>query len=93
MFNKYLLIIIAVLFGGCVIFYSLWDNTKAELKSVKEQKTTLEQELKRRDENAQKLAKRIESLNKALRDNSDWAAGFVPMSVSNGLCKPKCSGK
>lgn len=93
MFNKYLLIIIAVLFGGCVIFYSLWDNTKAELKSVKEQKTTLEQELKRRNENAENLAKRIEDLKKALGSNTDWATALVPVSVSTGLCKPKCSCK
>ena len=93
MFNKYLLIIIAVLFGGCVIFYSLWDNTKAELKCVKEQKTTLEQELKRRNENAENLAKRIEDLKKALGSNTDWATALVPVSVSTGLCKPKCSCK
>lgn len=93
MINKYLLIAIAVLFGGCVLFYNLWDSTKTELKSVKQQKITLEQELKRRDENAEKLAKRIETLNKALRSNTDWASDLVPVSVSNGLCKPKCSDK
>ena len=51
MLNKYLLIAIAVLFGGCVLFYNLWDSTKIELNNVKAQKITLEQELKRRDEN------------------------------------------
>lgn len=93
MLNKYLLIAIAVLFSGCVLFYNLWDSTKTELNSVKAQKTILEQEIKRRDENAQNLAKRIETLNKALRSNADWASGLVPVSVSSGLCKPKCSGK
>jgi Skp family chaperone for outer membrane proteins len=91
MINKYLLIAIAILFGGCVLLYNLWDNTKTELKSVKQQKITLEQELKRRDENAQNLAKRIETLKKALDNNSDWASNIVPVSVSSGLCKPKCS--
>ena len=91
--TKYLLIAIAVLFGGCVLLYNLWDNTKSELNSVKAQKITLEQELKRRNENAENLAKRIESLKKALDNNSDWAFNLVPVSVSNGLCKPKCSGK
>lgn len=93
MLNKYLLIAIAVLFGGCVLFYNLWDSTKTELNSVKAQKITLEQELKRRNENAENLAKRIEDLKKALGSNTDWATALVPVSVSNGLCKPKCSGK
>lgn len=93
MFNKYLLIAIAILSAGCLLFYNLWDNTKMELNNMKAQKIILEQELKRRDENAQNLAKRIETLNKALRSNADWASGLVPVSVSNGLCKPKCSGK
>lgn len=93
MFNKYLLVAIGVLSCGCVLFYNLWDNTKEELANVKEQKKTLEQELKRRDENAENLAKRVESLKKALGDNSDWANNIVPLSVSSGLCKPKCSGK
>ena len=93
MFNKYLLIALGVLGCGCVLFYNLWDNTKAELASVKAQKITLEQELKRRDENAQNLAKRIEGLKEALRNNGDWSSTLVPVSVSSGLCKPKCSGK
>ena len=93
MFNKYLLVAIGVLFGGCVLFYHLWDNTKMELNAVREQKITLEQELKRRNENAENLAKRIESLKKALGSNTDWANTIVPVSVSSGLCKPKCSDK
>ena len=54
MFNKYLLIAVGVLFGGCVLFYHLWDNTKIELNAVKAQKVTLEQEIKRRNENEKK---------------------------------------
>ena len=93
MFNKYLLIAIGVLFGGCVVLYNLWDNTREELANVKAEKITLEKELKRRNENAENLAKRIESLKKALRDNPDWNDTPLPVSVSSGLCKPKCSSK
>ena len=93
MFNKYLLIAIGILFGGCVLFYNLWDDTREELSQVKAQKITLEQELKRRNENAENLAKRVEALKKAIRDNSDWSDTLVPVSVSNGLCKPKCNYK
>lgn len=93
MLNKYLLIAIAVLFGGCVLFYNLWDSTRSELKNVKAQKITLEQELKRRNENAENLAKRVEVLKKALGNNNDWSNTLVPVSVSAGLCKPKCSSK
>lgn len=93
MFNKYLLIAIAILFSGCVLFYNLWDNTKMELQSIVAEKAVLEKELKRRNENAENLAKRIESLKKALGSNNDWSNTPVPVSVSSGLCKPKCSSK
>lgn len=93
MFNKYLLGLCGALILACCIFYTLWDKTNAELKIVKDQKITLEQELKRRNENAENLAKRIESLKKALGSNTDWANTIVPVSVSSGLCKPKCSDK
>lgn len=93
MFNKYLLIAVGVLFAGCIFLYNQWDNTKLELSQVKAQKITLEQELKRRDENAENLAKRIEGLKEALRSNNDWADTSVPVSVSIRLCKPKCGGK
>ena len=93
MFNKYLLIAIGVLFCGCVLFYNLWDSTKNELNQAKAEKITLEQEIKRRNENAAKLTKRLEELRKALDDNTDWANTLVPQSVSHGLCKPKCSSK
>lgn len=93
MLNKYLMIAIGVLFAGCVLFYHLWDNTKLELNQVRAEKVTLEQEIKRRNENAEKLTKRLEELRKALDDNSDWSNTLVPQSVSHGLCKPKCSSK
>ena len=87
MFNKYLLIAIAVLFGGCVMFYNLWDNTKAELNQVKAQKVTLEQELKRRDENEKNLSKRISELTKLYNANADWASNNVPDELSMFLRK------
>lgn len=91
--NKYLLIAIGVLFCGCILFYNLWDNTKTKLNQVKAEKITLEQEIKRRNENAEKLAKRLEELGKALDDNFDWSSTLIPVSVAHGLCKPKCSGQ
>lgn len=87
MFNKYLLIVIAILFGCCVIFYNLWDNTKTELKSVKAQKVTLEQELKRRDENEKNLSKRISELTRLYNTNADWSNSSVPTSITNWLSK------
>ena len=85
--NKYFLIAIAILFGGCVLFYNLWDNTKAELKSVKEQKKTLEQELKRRDENERNLSKRINDLTELYNSNLDWANTSVPDIIASRLSK------
>lgn len=87
MFNKYLLIAIAVLFGGCVLFYNLWDNTKTELNNVKAQKVTLEQELKRRNENEKNLSKRITDLEKAYSANATWANSLVDPNVLNVLQK------
>ena len=87
MFNKYLLIVIAILFGCCVIFYNLWDNTKMELKSVKAQKVTLEQELKRRDENEKNLSKRISELTKLYNANADWATHSIPDELALFLSK------
>ena len=87
MFNKYLLIVIGVLFGGCVLLYNLWDNTKTELNAVKIQKITLEQELKRRDENEKNLSKRINDLTELYNANLDWANTNVPGIISNRLSK------
>lgn len=87
MFNKYLLIAVGVLFGGCVLFYNLWDSTKMELNSVKAQKITLEQELKRRDENEKRLSKRISELTELYASNSDWADSVVPSVIIDRLHK------
>lgn len=87
MLNKYLLIAIAVLFGGCVLFYNLWDSTKTELNSVKEQKITLEQELKRRNENEKNLSKRITELTKLHQLYSDYFDTPVPNKLSEQLRK------
>ena len=51
MFNKYLLIAIGVLLAGCILFYNLWDNTKAELNQVKAEKITLEMKMKKTSRN------------------------------------------
>ena len=85
--NKYLLIAIGVLFGVCVLFYNLWYSTKMELNEVKAQKVTLEQELKRRDENEKTLSKRIKELSELYDANSDWANCSVPVSIVNRLSK------
>lgn len=87
MLNKYLLIAIAGLSCGCVILYNLWDNTKTELTQVKMQKVTLEQELKRRDENEKNLSKRISELSELYNSNAGWATGSVPASIRDRLSK------
>ena len=87
MFNKYLLIITGVLFGICILFYNLWDNTKAELNSVKEQKIVLEQELQRRDENEKNLSKRISELTHLYESHSDYSNTAVPDSIIEFLRK------
>lgn len=87
MFNKYLLGIILVLFIGCVFFYNLWDNTKNELNQIKIEKITLEQEIKRRDENEKNLSKRISELNKLYGSNVDWANSNLPDNIVMWLHK------
>lgn len=82
---KYLLVIIGVLLAGCVLFYNLWDNTKTELKSVKEQKITLEQEIKRRNENEKNLSKRISELTKLSVKYSDYFDTPLPDELSARL--------
>lgn len=85
--NKYLLIAIGVLFGVCVLFYNLWDSTKMELNAVKAQKVTLEQELKRRDENEKNLSKRISELTKLYVSNPDYFNAVVPVELVDSLRK------
>ena len=87
MFNKYLLVAVGVLLGGCVLFYHLWDSTKLELNEVKAQKITLEQELKRRDENEKNLSKRISELTLLYASNNDWANNPVADDIVNFLRK------
>lgn len=87
MFNKYLLIAISVLFAGCVLFYRLWDNTKAELNQIKAEKITLEQEIKRRNENEKNLSKRISELTRLYDAYSDYSNTLVPTQLSDGLRK------
>lgn len=81
MFNKYLLIAVGILGFGCVFLYNALDKTKMELADMKAQKITLEQELKRRDENEKNLSKRISELSELYSANPDWASGRVPDSL------------
>ena len=87
MFNKYLLIAVGVLSAGCVLFYNLWDNTKMELNLVKAQKITLEQELKRRDENEKNLSKRISELTSLYQSHPDYSSTPVPDGIVKFLQK------
>ena len=87
MFNKYLLIIIGILFAICVLFYNLWDGAKSELNLVKAEKVTLEQELERRDENEKNLSKKLTELTKLYDANSDWANSPLPDSLVVWLSK------
>ena len=87
MFNKYLIGLCGILILGCCIFYNLWDNTKLELNNVKAQKITLEQELKRRDENEKNLSKRISELTRLYESHSDYSNTAVPGSILEFLRK------
>lgn len=87
MFNKYLLGLCGALILVCCIFYTLWDKTSTELKIVKDQKITLEQELKRRDENEKTLSKRITELSELYDANSDWANSRLPNGIVDRLSK------
>lgn len=87
MANKYLIGIIAALFCGCVLFYNLWDNTRAELKTVKAMNRDLENEIKRRNENEKELSKRISELSKLYDNNVDWSSSSVPSDIAGWLSK------
>lgn len=87
MFNKYLLGLCGILILICCIFYTLWDKTSTELKIVKDQKITLEQELKRRDENEKNLSKRIGELTLLYDANYSWANSPVANDVLEFLRK------
>ena len=85
--NRYLLIAIGILFAGCVLFYNLWDNTKTELNQVKAEKITLEQEIKRRNENEKNLSRKLTELTKLYDANTDWANTSLPDSITKWLHK------
>ena len=85
MFNKYLIGLSTALLLGCIMFYNLWDSTKMELNVVKAQKVTLEQELKRRDENEKNLSKRISELTKLHQLYSEYFNTPVPDELSARL--------
>ncbi len=87
MFNKYLLIAIGVLGVGCVVLFNLWDSTRQELNAVKAQKITLEQELKRRDENEKNLSKRISELTKLHQLHGEYFDTPLPRQLSEQLRK------
>lgn len=87
MINKYLLIVIGVLGVSCLTLFNLWDNTRQELNAVKQYNQTLEQELKRRDENEKNLSKRISELSALYNTNVDWSRGTLPASIRDFLRK------
>ena len=58
-----------------------------ELADMKAQKITLEQEIKRRDENEKNLSKRISELSELYSSNSDWANGSIPDTIRFRLSK------
>lgn len=81
MFNKYLIIAIGVLSVGCISFYHLWDSTKIELNQVRAEKVTLEQEIKRRNENEKNLSKRISELSKLYSSNAGYFDTPIPDDI------------
>jgi hypothetical protein len=87
MFNKYLLGVCGALILICCIFYTMWDKTKSELNLIKAEKITLEQELKRRDENEKNLSKRISELNRIYNSHPDYSSTPVPTSILEFLHK------
>ena len=87
MFNKYLIGLSVALLLGCIMFYNLWDSTKMELNAVKAQKVTLEQELKRRDENEKNLSKRISELTSLYQSHPDYSSTPVPDGIVKFLQK------
>ena len=87
MLNKYLTIAVLVLFGVCLILYNLWDNTKAELNSLKLYSKTLEVEIERRNENEKNLSKRISELTRIYSSYSDYSNTAVPAELADRLRK------
>ncbi len=87
MFNKYLVGLSAGLLVVCVLFYHLWDRTRMELNQVKAEKVTLEQEIKRRNENEKNLSKRISELTNLYDTHYNYSSTPVPSSILEFLRK------
>lgn len=85
MFNKYLLGLCGALILICCVFYTLWDKTRTELSLIKAEKVTLEQEIKRRNENEKNLSKRISELTKLHQLYSEYFDTPVPDELSARL--------
>ena len=84
---KYMSIGIIALLMACCVLYSLYDSTKEELSKVKSEKVLLQKEIKRRNENAENLAKRIKVLEASMSDHTDWRDTSIPKSVLDSLRK------
>lgn len=83
--TKYLIITIAILFGFCVLFFNLWDNTKEELNNVIAERELLKTEIERRNENEKNLSKRLQDLEKIYSANRSWADGIIPADIITSL--------
>lgn len=79
--RKYLWIAIAILSVSCYTLFNLYTGTKQELKNVKAEKKTLENELKRRDENEKELSKNLQELRDLYEKHPDWADSPVPADI------------
>ena len=84
---KYMGIGLIALLMACFVLYSLYDSTKEELSKVKSEKVLLENEIQRRNTNAENLAKKIKTLEKSLEQNTDWADTRIPNNVLDSLRK------
>lgn len=84
---KYMGIGLIALLMACFVLYSLYDSTKDELTKVKNEKVLLENEIQRRNTNAENLAKKIKILEKSLEQNTDWSDTKIPQSVITSLRK------
>ncbi len=84
---KYMSIGIIALLMACFVLYSLYDSTKDELSKVKSEKLILENEIQRRNTNAENLAKKIKTLEKSLEQNTDWSDTRIPNNVLDSLRK------
>ena len=84
---KYMGIGLIALLMACFVLYSLYDSTKEELSKVKSEKVLLENEIQRRNTNAENLAKKVKTLEKSLERHNDWSNSPIPNSVLDSLQK------